>query len=90
MFSPFSSGDSMLAMFKGWCQAAGLSHLLAHGARKGCSQYEIMSILGHSEAKTSEVYTRRVERWKLAKAAIERVNVSHARGYRGTRLVRAP
>jgi hypothetical protein len=37
-----------------------------------------MAILGHSEAKTSEVYTRRVERWRLAKAAIERVNVSHA------------
>jgi hypothetical protein len=37
-----------------------------------------MAILGHSEAKTSEVYTRRVERWKLAKSAIGRINVSHA------------
>lgn len=84
---PFSSGDSMSAMFKRWCKDAGLSHLSAHGVRKGlaeilaelgCSQYEIMAILGHSEAKTSEVYTRRVERWKLAKTAIERLNVSHA------------
>jgi len=37
-----------------------------------------MNILGHSEAKTSEVYTRRVERWKLALGAMDRVNVSHA------------
>jgi integrase len=83
---PFSSGDSASAMFKHWCKDAGLGHLSAHGVRKGlaeilaglgCSQYEIMAILGHSEAKTSEVYTRRVERWKLALGAMERVNVSH-------------
>lgn len=86
---PYSSGDSMSAMFKGWCKDAGLNELSAHGVRKGlaellaelgCSQYEIMAILGHSEAKTSEVYTRRVERWKLAKTAIERVKVAHAWG----------
>lgn len=84
---PFASGDSMSAMFKRWCGDAGLNHLSAHGVRKGlaellaelgCSQYEIMAILGHSEAKTSEVYTRRVERWKLALGAMERVNVSQA------------
>lgn len=86
---PYSSGDSMSAMFKTWCKDAGLDDLSAHGVRKGlaellaeqgCSQYDIMAILGHSEAKTSEVYTRRVERWKLAKAALERANVSHAWG----------
>ena len=87
--NPFASGDSMSAMFKRWCKDANLDHLSAHGVRKGlaemlaelgCSQYDIMAILGHSEAKTSEVYTRRVERWKLAKSAIERVKVSHAWG----------
>lgn len=86
---PYASGDSASAMFKRWCVAAGIGHLSAHGVRKGlaeilaelgCSQYEIMAILGHSEAKTSEVYTRRVERWKLALGAMERVNVSHAWG----------
>jgi integrase len=86
---PYASGDSMSAMFKKWCKDAGLGHLSAHGVRKGlaellaeqgCSQYDIMAILGHSEAKTSEVYTRRVERWKLARAAIERVKVTHAWG----------
>jgi integrase len=84
---PYSSGDSMSAMFKRWCQDAGLPLLSAHGVRKGlgellaelgCTQYEIMAIHGHSEAKTSEVYTRRVERWRLALKAMERVNVSHA------------
>jgi integrase len=79
---PYSSGDSASAMFKGWCRDAGLPHLSAHGVRKGlgellaelgCSQYEIMAIHGHSEAKTSEVYTRRVERWKLALKAMEKV-----------------
>ncbi|TCT34677.1 site-specific recombinase XerD [Martelella mediterranea] len=84
---PFASGDSMSAMFKRWCVTAGLPHLSAHGVRKGlaellaelgCSQYEMMAILGHSEAKTSEVYTRRVQRWKLAVNAMERLNVSHA------------
>ncbi|MBB2699794.1 UNVERIFIED_ORG: integrase [Rhizobium esperanzae] len=86
---PYASGDSASNMFKRWCVAAGIGHLSAHGVRKGlaeilaeqgCSQYEIMAILGHSEAKTSEVYTRRVERWKLALGAMERVNVSHAWG----------
>jgi integrase len=80
---PYASGDSMSAMFKRWCVDAGLPHLSAHGVRKGlaellaelgCSQYDIMAILGHSEAKTSEVYTRRVERWKLALSAMGRVN----------------
>lgn len=77
--NPYASGD---AMFKRWCQDADLGHLSAHGVRKGlaeilaelgCSQYEIMAILGHSEAKTSEVYTRRVERWKLALVAMGKV-----------------
>lgn len=84
---PYASGDSMSAMFKRWCKDAGLPKLSAHGVRKGlaellaelgCSQYEIMAILGHSEAKTSEVYTRRVERWKLALGAMDRVNASQA------------
>lgn len=84
---PFASGDSASAMFKRWCSQADLGHLSAHGVRKGlaevlaelgCSQYEIMAILGHSEAKTSEVYTRRVERWRLAKTALDRVKVSQA------------
>lgn len=60
---PYSSGDSMSSMFKRWCSDAGLGQLSAHGVRKGlaelpaelgCSQYEIMAILGHSEAKRAK------------------------------------
>lgn len=83
---PYSSGDSMSAMFIRWCKDAGLKNRSAHGIRKGfgelmaelgCSQYEIMAIHGHSEARTSETYTRGAERWKLAKSAMEKLNVSH-------------
>jgi len=82
---PYSSGDSMSAMFKTWCKEAGLPHLSAHGVRKGlaellaelgCSQYDIMSILGQPEAKTSEVYTRRVEIWKLALGAMSKIDAA--------------
>lgn len=82
---PYASGDSMSAMFKGWCVEAGLGHLSAHGVRKGlaeilaelgCSQFQLMAVLGHAEAKTSEVYTRRVERWKLAKNAMDSIDLS--------------
>lgn len=82
---PFASGDSMSAMFKRWCVDAGLPKLSAHGIRKsgaeflaeqGCSQYEIMAIMGHSEAKTSEIYTKKVARGKLAAKAMEKVDVS--------------
>lgn len=68
----------MSAMFKHGCQDAGLGHLSARGVTKGLvemrsSQYDIMAILGHSEAKTNEVYTRRVERWNLGKTAMAKV-----------------
>jgi integrase len=77
----------MSAMFERWCVDADLPHLSAHGVRKGlaevlaelgCSQYEIMAILGHSEAKTSEVYTRLVERWNLALGEMSKVSWSNA------------
>ena len=33
--------------------------------------------LGHSEARTTAVYTRGAERWRPAKSAMDRINVSH-------------
>lgn len=72
---PFSSPDALGQRFKKWCRAADLGHLSSHGIRKaaghllaqeGCTQYQIMSIHGHTEAKTSEIYTKGVERWRLA------------------------
>lgn len=66
-------------MFRRWCIAAGLEGRSAHGVRKaaghllaqeGCSQYQIMTIHGHTQAQTSEIYTKGVERWKMAQAAM--------------------
>ena len=72
---PFSSPDALGQKFRKWCRAAELGHLSSHGIRKaaghllaqeGCTQYQIMSIHGHTQAKTSEIYTKGVERWKMA------------------------
>ena len=72
--------------FKSWCRDAGLpDDLAAHGVRKaigvilaeaGCSQYEIMSIHGHSDPATSKIYTKSVERRKLAETGFGRLNLS--------------
>lgn len=79
---PFSSPTSFGNKFREWCRAAGLENRSAHGIRKaagnllaeeGATQYEIMSIHGHLQAKTSEVYTRSVERRKLARAAMDQL-----------------
>lgn len=76
---PFSSGDTMSQTFKRWCHEADVPHLSAHGVRKatgdllahaGCSQYQIMAIHGHTQAKTSEIYTKGVQRWRLASDAV--------------------
>ena len=76
---PFSSADAISQRFSKWCREAGLENRTAHGIRKavghilaeaGCTQYQIMAIHGHSESRTSEVYTRAVERPELARQAI--------------------
>jgi integrase len=76
---PFSTPDSLGQMFRRWCRDAGLENRSSHGIRKaaghllaqeGCSQYQIMTIHGHTQAQTSEVYTKGVERWRLAKDAM--------------------
>ncbi|SDR34858.1 tyrosine-type recombinase/integrase [Pseudovibrio sp. Tun.PSC04-5.I4] len=77
---PFASPESLRNRFKKWCDVAGLANRSSHGIRKatghllaqeGCTQYQIMTIHGHSEAKTSEIYTEGVERWNLARAAMD-------------------
>lgn len=81
----FATPDSLGQMFRRWCSEAGLENRSSHGirkaaghllAREGCSQYQIMTIHGHTQAKTSEIYTKGVERWRLARdamAAMERM-----------------
>lgn len=78
----FKTTDSLGQTFRKWCRQAGLGNRSAHGVRKGagsilahmgCSQYQIMSVHGHSEAKTSEKYTKGVERYRLASDAIDQL-----------------
>ena len=77
---PFSSGDALSQVFSKWCKQAGMENRTAHGVRKavghllaeaGCSQYQIMAIHGHTESRTSEVYTIGVQRRKLAIQAMQ-------------------
>lgn len=67
----FSTGASFGNKFRDWVAQAGLTDRSPHGIRKaagrllaqaGASQYQIMAIHGHSDAKTSETYTRSVDR----------------------------
>lgn len=79
---PFTSGDALGQRFRKWCDEAGLHHLSAHGVRKGagklmaelgCTQYQIMAVMSHTEAKTSETYTKGVDRWNLAVEAMDKM-----------------
>lgn len=81
---PYSSGETLGQTFRKWCRQAGLERS-AHGVRKaaghllaleGCTQYQIMAIHGHAQASTSEVYTKGVERWRLAVEAANRMQTS--------------
>lgn len=76
---PYRAADNLGQQFRKWVRQAELGNRSAHGIRKsvgniladlGFNQYTIMSIHGHTEAKTSEVYTRGVERRSLAREAM--------------------
>ena len=75
----WASPDAFRNRFKDWCREAGLPDRSPHGIRKaaghllaqhGATQYQIMAVHGHAQATTSEVYTRSVERVKIAEAAM--------------------
>jgi integrase len=79
---PFKSPEGLRNRMSKWCDQAGLKGLSSHGIRKatghllaheGCTQYQIMTIHGHTQAKTSEVYTQGVERWRLAADAMRKL-----------------
>lgn len=86
---PFSK-NGFGSRFKSWCREAGLpDDLSAHGIRKavgsllaeaGCTQYEIMALHGHSDPKTSEIYTRSVDRLRLAEQALDRIDLGKIMG----------
>lgn len=79
---PFASGRAFGNKFRAWVADTGLEDRSPHGIRKalagllagmGASQYEIMSILAHTSAKTSEIYTRGADRAGLAAGAMQRI-----------------
>ena len=76
----FSSVNSIGNTVRSWCREAGLDDRSSHGIRKalaellaeaGCSQHQIMAILAHTQAKTSEVYTKGAQRRILAADAMQ-------------------
>ncbi len=81
--NPFSSPETLRNKIQDWTRVAGLSKgRTQHGFRKGAAeflaaagatQYEIMSLMAHTEAKTSEIYTKQVERAGLASMAIAKM-----------------
>ena len=73
------SGDGFSAIFRREQKRLGLSGLQFHGLRHtaaarlaeaGCTDREIMSILGHRTASMVSRYTRKADQKRLAKAAI--------------------
>ncbi len=76
----FSSSAAFGNWFRDKVREAGLVDRSPHGIRKaagelmaleGATQYHIMAVHGHTQAKTSEVYTAGVNRVKLAGEAMK-------------------
>lgn len=76
---PFASSAAFGNKFRQWCGEAGLVDRSPHGIRKaagelmaqeGATQYHIMAVHGHTQAKTSEVYTKGANRQRLAAEAM--------------------
>lgn len=72
---PFKSAEGLRNRISKWCAGAGLDGLSSHGVRKavaellaeaGCTQHQIMAIMAHTQAKTSEVYTKGAQRRLLS------------------------
>lgn len=79
---PFKSAEGLRNRLSKWCDEAGIKDRSSHGIRKaaghllslnGATQYEIMSIHGHANASTSEVYTRGADRQRLAASAASKL-----------------
>ncbi|MEM9524609.1 MAG: site-specific integrase, partial [Pseudomonadota bacterium] len=73
---PFSAPDALGQTLR---RGAGLEGRSSNGVRKaaghlpaqaGYTQYQIMSIHGHTQARTSKAHTKGIERWRLAADAI--------------------
>lgn len=81
--------------FRKWCDEAGLPRCLAHGLRKagatiaaenGATEHQLMAIYGWESPKQAALYTRKVNRHRLAAQAMHLFvpNVPPSRGATGT------
>lgn len=77
---PFASKNAFGNWFRDKVKDAGLDNRSPHGIRKaagellaleGATQYHIMAVHGHGQARTSEVYTSGVNRAALAREAMQ-------------------
>jgi integrase len=79
---PFTSSFTFGAWFRKACDDAGLTHCTAHGLRKagatiaansGATVHELMAMFGWSRSSMAEIYTKKADRARLARAAAERI-----------------
>ncbi|WP_259998583.1 tyrosine-type recombinase/integrase [Leisingera sp. M523] len=77
---PYKSTEGLRVRVQRWLKEAGITERSSHGIRKamgellaeeGCSQHQIMAIMSHTQAKTSEVYTKGAERRILATGGMQ-------------------
>jgi integrase len=77
---PFASVEALRVRVQRWIADAGLQNRSSHGIRKalgdflaegGATQHQIMAVMAHTQAKTSEIYTRGVDRRHLASSAMQ-------------------
>ncbi len=71
-------------VFRDWCDEAGLKGLSAHGLRKaagaamaesGCTEREIMAVLGHRAESSVRIYVRSADKRRLATSALHKTEV---------------
>ena len=77
---PFKSVETLRVRVQRWCETAGIPGRSSHCVRKavaelmaeaGASQHQIMAVMAHTQARTSEVYTKGVQRRGLASDGIK-------------------
>ena len=77
---PFNTVESLRQRVRRWCDAAGLTERSSHGIRKalaellaemGCSDHQIMSVLAHTKATTTAIYTKGARRRVMAQDAMQ-------------------
>lgn len=78
--TPFTK-ESFGNAFRTWCDEAGLKGLSAHGLRKaagaamaesGCTEREIMAVLGHRSESAVKIYVSSADRRRLAASALQK------------------